>query len=275
MLIAALVVALVTAFAALPHPNISRTHRALARIILAGVTAWLVFAIVMVNENQPPVTATTDPGTTSRTPPTVTYTAPIEPADTRTATTATIPVVTTTTAYQPVVEPTAGVTATTTTRSPQPAFEPTPPTPMPIAPKPDTVEFRDPNPPDHHTDFAEGVKQAIALSDSEQWREAADEWQRLLRIDSGRNHPFEAGAYYRLGIAYKNLNDWPRAAQAFEKANLIDHGKNATKNLNNLGYCYIKLRRNADAIAVYSKLLEIDPGDTTSRNLLSALRRHR
>lgn len=275
MLIAALVVALVTAFAALPHPTISRTHRAFARIILAGVTAWLVFAIITLNVNQPSVTATTDTGTTYRTKPTVTYTAPIEPGETRTATTATMPVVTTTTAYQPVVEPTAGVTATTSTRSPQPAFEPAPPTPMPIAPKLDTVEIRDPNPPDHHIDFAQSVKQAIALSDSEQWREAAGEWERLIRINSGRNRPFDAGAYYRLGIAYKNLNDWSRAAGAFEKASLIDDGKNATKNLKNLGYCYIKLRRNSEAIAVYSKLLEIDPGDATSRNLLSALRRQR
>ena len=273
--IAVLVVTIVAAIAALLQPSIKRINRVLATLVLVGVVVWLGITIISltgethVQTDSSGTSETVPPTTTVRT---VTYKAPPEPTDTI-ATSGTISTAITTT-----TPPGPTITGTTSTH-PQPKFEPTPPTPLPVTPQPLPVTPQpqpqpQPQPvPDPRAALEQNVKHAIALSESQQWREAANAWERLLRDHSGRNRAFDSGAWHRLGVAYEALNKWSKAATAFQQANLSDDRNNATSDLRHMGHCYIKLGRRSEAIDIYRKLLAIDPEDKTSRELLTALSR--
>jgi TolA-binding protein len=270
ILIAGLIVALVTAFAA-----IGRMHRQLATMILGAVALWLI-AVIVVSSGITKTDTGPDPNTntsppTITTPPTISY--PPAPEPTSGATTGTTSTVTTATAPPP--QSTAGLTETTITH-PQRPVEPLPPTPMPLAPKPDTVELKPEGPatvPDARLVYERQVKRALALGNSGDWQGTADAWEQLIRDHAGPNRAFNASAYYHLGIAYKNLSDWSRAADAFNNAFHNDKREGATRDLKSLGECYVKLDRRDEAKAVYRRLLGINPNDRVSRDLLTVLER--
>ncbi|OIP76654.1 MAG: hypothetical protein AUK48_05530 [Oscillatoriales cyanobacterium CG2_30_44_21] len=66
-------------------------------------------------------------------------------------------------------------------------------------------------------------------------------------------------AYYNLGTAYNQLQDYERSAQAFEQA--IKIKPNYPEALYNLGLTLVRLNRLNDALQSYQKALEISPDD--------------
>jgi TolA-binding protein len=269
VVIATLVVTIIAAFAAV-HRELRPVIRVFASLILSIVAIWLIAAIINSirgNEKTDPAPNTNPPTVTN--PPTITYPPPPEPTigtSAITATTSTVPTATST-------QSTSGITKTTQTQRP---VEPLPPTPMPVTPKLDTVELRPERPPsvtDARVVYERQVKRALALDNLGDWRGAADAWGQLIRDYAGQNRAFDASAYYHLGTAYKQLSDWSRAADAFEKAVDNDNRKDAIRDLKILGACYIKLHRRDDAMTVYKRLIGIDPNDRVSRDLLTVLSR--
>jgi|GEM_PF-5925500 len=258
--IVAIVVAIVVGLLQLTSEE-KRLIRLIGKLALASVMVWLVIILVRpASDNRTPTDTpgTTDTSQTTSTIKTVTYPAPPEKGDTST-TSATAPVTNTTSSVARII------TATTNTDRP-PIVEPQPPTPLPNTPS-DTAGGVQSNPILRPT-FDQAVKQALALNEGHEWREAAEAWERLIRINAGRNLKFERGAYHHLGLAYFALNDWDKAAGAFKQANWKE-------DLHSLGRCYMKLGRNADARAVYQTLVEINPDDTAASELLKALNRQR
>ncbi len=272
--IAVLVVAIVGAIAALLQPSIRRINRVLATLVLVGVVVWLVITIAGSNGVSRTVTegtGTPDSFPTPTTVRTITYPAPPEPVPGTSATTGTTSTMTAITTPQPAPQP----AITATIPHPQPVVEPAPFTPQPVIPQPQPVAPQQQPVPDPRVALEQEWNRAIALSDSQQWREAASAWERLLRDHSGRNRAFDSGVWHRLGIAYEALSEWSKAATAFQQANLNDDRNNATSDLRHMGHCYISLGRRSEAMDIYRRLLAIDPGDKASRDLLSVLSRQR
>lgn len=79
-------------------------------------------------------------------------------------------------------------------------------------------------------------------------------WQTAIDWD-----PEYVDAYYNLGTAYNQLQDYERSAQAFEQA--IKLKPDYPEALYNLGLTLVKLNRLDDAIHSYQKALEISPDD--------------
>jgi eukaryotic-like serine/threonine-protein kinase len=115
-------------------------------------------------------------------------------------------------------------------------------------------------------------KRALAFSNAHQWSSAISAWREFIRVYSGINVTADHAAYYNLGVAYEALQDWREAADAFERAALADANINDTNNLLRLGRCYGKLGRWPDAVATYERVLRVNPAnDTAKRSLLFAL----
>jgi predicted O-linked N-acetylglucosamine transferase (SPINDLY family) len=72
-------------------------------------------------------------------------------------------------------------------------------------------------------------------------------------------HPEYVEAYYNLGIAYNQLQNYERSAQAFEKA--IKLRPDYPEALYNLGLTLVRLNRLNEALQSYQKALEITPDD--------------
>jgi predicted O-linked N-acetylglucosamine transferase (SPINDLY family) len=79
-------------------------------------------------------------------------------------------------------------------------------------------------------------------------------WQTAIDWD-----PEYVDAYYNLGTAYNQLQDYEQSAQVFEQA--IKLKPNYPEALYNLGLTLVKLNRLDDAIHSYQKALEISPED--------------
>jgi predicted O-linked N-acetylglucosamine transferase (SPINDLY family) len=79
-------------------------------------------------------------------------------------------------------------------------------------------------------------------------------WQTAIDWD-----PEYVDAYYNLGTAYNQLQDYEQSAQVFEQA--IKLKPNYPEALYNLGLTLVKLNRLDDAIQSYQKALEISPDD--------------
>ncbi len=79
-------------------------------------------------------------------------------------------------------------------------------------------------------------------------------WQTAIDWD-----PEYVDAYYNLGTAYNQLQDYQRSAQAFEQA--IKLKPDYPEALYNLGLTLVKLNRLDDALHSYQKALEISPVD--------------
>ena len=72
-------------------------------------------------------------------------------------------------------------------------------------------------------------------------------------------NPEYVDAYYNLGIAYNQLRDYERSAQAFEQA--IKLKPDSPEALYNLGLTLVRLNRLDDAVQSYQKALAINPDD--------------
>lgn len=88
--------------------------------------------------------------------------------------------------------------------------------------------------------------------------------------------PEKSGAWYRLGVACKQVGQLNEAIAAYQRAIELDP-KDATPH-NNLGNVYKVLKQYDDAIAAYQKAIELDPKDAFPHyglgNIYSNLGRH-
>lgn len=83
--------------------------------------------------------------------------------------------------------------------------------------------------------------------------EAVDALQRVLSVDSGN-----MDAWRDLGVAYYQMKDYAKAAEAWGKA---ARGASDPQVLKFLGYSYYRLGRFQDAIEQYKKSLKGNPSD--------------
>lgn len=111
-------------------------------------------------------------------------------------------------------------------------------------------------------------KQALAFSNAHQWQNAVNAWRDFIREYSGVNPAADHAAYYNLGVAYESLQNWREAADAFERAIVTNNGSSDTSNLLHLARCYGKLGRWNDAVATYERVLKADPQNETAKRSL-------
>jgi tetratricopeptide (TPR) repeat protein len=83
-------------------------------------------------------------------------------------------------------------------------------------------------------------------------------YQAALKIDSHHKDSF-----YRLGVVYTKLKDWPNATWAWKK--YLKETNNDATAFANLGFCYDLAGRKADAEKAYQEGIAKDPKNTNCR----------
>jgi len=86
--------------------------------------------------------------------------------------------------------------------------------------------------------------------------------------------PDEPGVQYNLGVAHFQLGQFEQARQALEKATAASDRELKAKAYYNLGNTQLELKRHKEAVAAYTRSLQLNPGHGPSKwNLELALRR--
>jgi cytochrome c-type biogenesis protein CcmH/NrfG len=110
---------------------------------------------------------------------------------------------------------------------------------------------------------AEWLKRAIALETKEDWQGLLD-----LSLKWTQNEPNNASAWFNLGIAYKHLDRYDDAFEAFRQSVRIEG--NAFFAWLGLGAAYNDLHRYNDAIGAYRQAIRIDPQDADAWSYLGS-----
>lgn len=103
----------------------------------------------------------------------------------------------------------------------------------------------------------------IAYSELNQWAKAADAYQQALRLNSEN-----AAAWYNLGAAYIQLNQWAKSVDVYQQALRLDRG--SADAWYNLGLAYGKLDQLAKAIEAYQQALRLNPEHASAWTNLGA-----
>jgi tetratricopeptide (TPR) repeat protein len=120
------------------------------------------------------------------------------------------------------------------------------------------------------------ITQAMAAMNTKSWQEAVDPLQQLIAMDPTRWQYYSA-----LGDAQLNLGKYDQAVQAYdngiraaESDTTVDPKDPSTdpakkkvgvaKMLTNQGNAYLKLRKNQEAVAAYTKAAALDPNPGTA-----------
>jgi|GEM_PF-6813256 len=258
LIIVGVVVAIVTAFASLPHPAVGRPLRIIGTIILFGAAAWVIVAVVASHEDKPPVTETSASSTApdpKPAPPTITYPPAPEPTEP--------------------VSTTHDVPATETERvSQQPVSKPEPevrPQPSEIVPKQEIEPHHEPAKPPQ--DKWALKREALSFMERADYPDAINAWTTWIRTYSGPDERADHTAYFELGLAYEMQQDWSGAIHALERANIITSGNDA-ETLVHLGRCYERRQRWSDALKAYEEVLRIEPQNALASHGRSVARRN-
>ena len=90
-------------------------------------------------------------------------------------------------------------------------------------------------------------------------KEALNDFNRALELD--QNNPM---AFYQLGMVYYRMKDYDEAESNFLKS--INFGLIKEDLLYNLGNCYYYMKKFDKAVEYYTKVLEVNPQNTTVLN---------
>jgi hypothetical protein len=260
LIIVGIVVGIVTAWAALPHPAVGQAFRIFAKIILFGAAAWVlvaaVIAIVASRGDNAVSTETSVTSTTPRIPPPITYPPAPEPAETSSMARRGRPTETQTVSEQPVSKPEWKI----------------PPQPLEVVPSHKEVErHREPEklPQDKWT----LKRDALSFMERSDWPGAISAWTTWISTYSGPDKKADHTAYLQLGLAYERQHDWSHAIHALERANVIVAGDDA-ETLVQLGRCYEKAQRWSSALEAYEEALRIEPQNALASHGQAVARRY-
>lgn len=120
---------------------------------------------------------------------------------------------------------------------------------------------------EEHFQKALGLLDRLTLREQLWIRAVVDDWRgdRDQGIENYRiylhQYPDDSEAWFRLGYACMITNRTAAAVEAFHKVIAIDPSESAA--LINLATCYSSMRKDAEAIAMYEKAFQIDPGGIT------------
>ena len=103
------------------------------------------------------------------------------------------------------------------------------------------------------------LHKAFTAMDKKDWHTAIAAFKKLIAI-----RPDDAGAYFNMGITYRELGEYAEAIAAYKKAIAIK--PDDPRAYYNMGYAYHYFGKYAEAVAAYKKAIAIKPDDPRAYN---------